>query len=119
MPRLLLSRSRCSFTHLAILMGACFLPVASRGQAQRVSRKDPSDEATRFVRQLDSFLPKRMHELRIPGAAVALVDHGEVVWSKGYGVADKATDAAVTPETAFQAASISKSVTAWGVMRLV
>ncbi len=119
MSRLLLSRSRSSFTHLAILLGAFFFHVASRAQAQGVSLKDPSVEATRFVRHLDSFVPKRMHELRIPGAAVALVDHGEVVWSKSYGVADKATGAAVTTETAFQAASISKSVTAWGVMRLV
>ena len=110
--------SQSSF-HLAILTGAFFLHGASRTQAQGVSLKHPWVEATRFVRHIDSFVPKRMHELGIPGAAVALVDHGEVVWSKGYGVADKATGAAVTPETVFQAASISKSVTAWGVMRLV
>lgn len=90
-----------------------------RLQPQGFPRKDASVDTTRFVRLLDSFVPKRMHELRIPGAAVALVYRGEVVWSKGYGVANKATGEAVTPETVFQAASISKSVTAWGVMRLV
>ena len=53
----------------------------------------------------------------VPGATLALIDHGEVIWIKGYGVADKTTGAPATPETAFQAASISKSVTARGVMR--
>lgn len=59
-----------------------------------------------------------MQELHVPGAALALIDHGEVIWTKGYGVADKTTGTPATPETVFQAASISKSVTAWGVMRL-
>jgi len=78
-----------------------------------------SPDAARFAQHHDSFVPKRMHELGIPGVAVAFVDHGEVVWAKGYGVADKATGTPTTPETVFQAASISKSVTAWGVIRLV
>ncbi len=38
---------------------------------------------------------------------------------RGLGVTDTATMRPITPETLFQAASISKPVTAWGVMRLV
>ncbi len=67
-----------------------------------------------FAQHLDSFVPKRMQELHLPGAGLALIDHGEVIWTKGYGVEDKTTGKPVTPETVFQAASISKSVTAWG-----
>jgi CubicO group peptidase (beta-lactamase class C family) len=54
-----------------------------------------------------------------PGLAVALVHHGRLAWAKGYGLADRATGQPVTLRTRFQAASLSKPVTAWGVLRLV
>ena len=54
-----------------------------------------------------------------PGLAVALVHHGKAAWAAGYGVADRATREPVTAATRFQAASVSKPVTAWGVLRLV
>jgi CubicO group peptidase (beta-lactamase class C family) len=54
-----------------------------------------------------------------PGLAVALVHHGEVAWTAGYGVADRATRQPVTATTRFQAASVSKPVSAWGVLGLV
>jgi CubicO group peptidase (beta-lactamase class C family) len=54
-----------------------------------------------------------------PGLAVALVHHGQVVWAAGYGMADPATGQPVTANTRFQSASLSKPVTAWGVLRLV
>jgi CubicO group peptidase (beta-lactamase class C family) len=50
---------------------------------------------------------------------VALVHHGQVVWASGYGLADRRTGQPVTATTRFQAASLSKPVTAWGVLRLV
>ena len=56
---------------------------------------------------------------RTPGLAVALVCHGQIAWAAGYGVADQANGQPVTPATRFQAASVSKPVTAWGVLRLV
>jgi CubicO group peptidase (beta-lactamase class C family) len=54
-----------------------------------------------------------------PGLAVALVHHGQLVWAAGYGVADRMTGQPVTAATRFQVASLSKPVTAWGVLRLV
>jgi CubicO group peptidase (beta-lactamase class C family) len=54
-----------------------------------------------------------------PGLAVALVHHGRLVWAAGYGVADRTTGQPVTAATRFQSASLSKPVTAWGVLRLV
>jgi CubicO group peptidase (beta-lactamase class C family) len=54
-----------------------------------------------------------------PGLAVALVHQGQVVWAAGYGLADRTTGQPVTASTRFQAASLAKPVTAWGVLRLV
>ncbi|GAB3975654.1 hypothetical protein GCM10027615_43550 [Plantactinospora veratri] len=55
----------------------------------------------------------------VPGASVALVRAGQVAEVRGYGVLVAGGAEPVTPETPFQVASISKHVTALGVLRLV
>jgi len=75
-------------------------------------------EAEEFAAWLESSAPVRVRLARA-GAAVALVEQGEVVWSKGYGYADRSSRRPVTPQTLFQAASVSKSLSALGVMILV
>jgi CubicO group peptidase (beta-lactamase class C family) len=54
-----------------------------------------------------------------PGLAVALVEDGRPVRAAGFGLADPAAGRSVTAGTRFQAASVSKPVAAWGVLRLV
>src|SRR5262249_48576426 len=50
---------------------------------------------------------------------IALIEHGTVVRVRGFGLADVAQRRPVGPDTIFNAGSISKSFTTWGVMRLV
>jgi len=64
-------------------------------------------------------IPEVMKEMNIPGISVAIIDNFEVVWSKGYGVADTETKQPVDANTIFQAASISKPVTAMAAMKMV
>lgn len=61
----------------------------------------------------------RMQRYAVPGLAVAVVDSFEIAWIKGYGVVDAEAGGPVTEETLFQAASISKPVTAVIALRLV
>lgn len=56
---------------------------------------------------------------KVPGLALAVIMKNRVVWETGYGHLRKGKDPAVHPESVFQAASISKFVTAVGVLRLV
>lgn len=72
-----------------------------------------------FTQQLNEVVPSLLDGHHVPGAAIALVRHGEMVWVQGYGLADTETEVPVTTETVFRVASISKPVTAWGVMQLV
>ena len=57
-------------------------------------------------------LAGRMKYYRVPEVSIAFFDRGQVAWARGYGLADMAANKPVTPETVFQAASVSKSVTA-------
>jgi CubicO group peptidase (beta-lactamase class C family) len=89
-----------------------------------------SEDAAALMRQVETTQPGQqgeadrytleqlMRRLRVPGVSIAVVRDFEVHWAKGYGVADVETRRPVTPETLFQAASISKPVTALAVMRL-
>jgi len=64
-------------------------------------------------------LADRMRFYKVPGVSVAVIDNGEIAWARGYGVCEAGTERPVTPDTLFQAASISKSVAAVVALRLV
>jgi CubicO group peptidase (beta-lactamase class C family) len=77
-------------------------PVSIAGQAARRSQ-----------------LAQRMRELQVPGASIAVINNGTVEWARGYGVAEAGTNRPVSATTMFQAASISKIVSAAGILTLV
>jgi CubicO group peptidase (beta-lactamase class C family) len=56
---------------------------------------------------------------RVPGLAVAVGVDGKLVWSESFGYADVAAKKPVTRETLFRIGSVSKPVTAAGLMQLV
>lgn len=69
---------------------------------------------------LDAFtLQEVMRKYRVPGVSVAVVKDFAIHWAKGYGLADVDTGLPVDPQTLFQAASISKPVTAMAVLKVV
>lgn len=64
-------------------------------------------------------LQELMQRLRVPGVSIAVVKDFQIHWSKAYGVADAETGRLLDRDSCFQAASISKPVTALAAMRLV
>jgi CubicO group peptidase (beta-lactamase class C family) len=62
---------------------------------------------------------ERMKHYDVPGVSVAFFDHGQILWTQTYGFADVTNQKPVTTETLFQAASISKPVSALVALRLV
>ncbi|HVG07483.1 MAG TPA: serine hydrolase domain-containing protein [Thermoanaerobaculia bacterium] len=69
--------------------------------------------------EVDSYVEARMRELHIPGFALAVVRDGQVVKSKGYGLANVELGVPATEETVFEIGSITKQFTAAAVMMLV
>jgi CubicO group peptidase (beta-lactamase class C family) len=63
-------------------------------------------------------LSARMEALHVPGVSIAYIHAGKIEWARGFGHT-KIVGPPVTPDTLFQAASISKPVTALAIMHLV
>jgi CubicO group peptidase (beta-lactamase class C family) len=61
----------------------------------------------------------RMEHYKVPGISIAVINDGKVEWAKGYGLKRVGSTDSVTESTRFQAASISKPVTATAALRLV
>jgi CubicO group peptidase (beta-lactamase class C family) len=64
-------------------------------------------------------LAERMRFHKVHGVSIAVIKEFKVEWAAGYGVADAETKKPVTASTLFQAASISKPVSAMGALALV
>ncbi|MFT3723367.1 MAG: serine hydrolase domain-containing protein [Hyphomonadaceae bacterium] len=67
----------------------------------------------------DREIPDEMERLKIPGAALALIERGEISAIRTYGLADRQIGRAMKQDTRFSLQSISKALAAWGVMALV
>jgi len=52
-----------------------------------------------------------------PGMSIALVSNAKLLWSRGFGVKDRSTNAPVDDDTVFEFASVSKTVFAYAVMK--
>lgn len=63
-------------------------------------------------------LAERMRTWNVPGVSIAVVNEGRIEWARGYGVTEAGKAQRVTVNTLFQAASISKLVTATGALAL-
>jgi CubicO group peptidase (beta-lactamase class C family) len=71
------------------------------------------------IAKLQHDLPGWMRQAEIPGVSIAVLRHGKTAWIGSYGIANKATERPVTEKTVFNAASLSKTVFAYTVLRLV
>lgn len=63
-------------------------------------------------------LPILMEWANVPGVAIAIVREGKLTWSKGFGVKKAGETDAADPSTLFGAASLSKPVFAYAVLRM-
>ncbi|KRG65685.1 hypothetical protein ABB26_03705 [Stenotrophomonas humi] len=59
-----------------------------------------------------------MQAFAVPGIGIAVVEAGEVAWSRGFGMANALTGTPVDARTVFEDASLSKPVFAYLVMQL-
>jgi len=75
--------------------------------------------AVRFTGDSIWNIEDRMKHYGVPGLSLAVIKDSKIIWIKNYGVIDQSTKVPVTNNTLFQAASISKPVSAYAALHLV
>jgi N-acyl-D-amino-acid deacylase len=76
-------------------------------------------EAVKGLEAYDRWIAKFMAKYGIPGGQLAIGKGGEVIYSRGFGYADREQRTAVEPNSLFRIASVSKPITAVAVLLLV
>jgi CubicO group peptidase (beta-lactamase class C family) len=102
----------------ALLAGSAAL-TATGAVSARGGTRCPSDKAS-WIPSGDQLreLPRLMRIAGVPGVAIAVVDQARPVWSGSFGVKNMLTRDPVREDTLFEAASMTKPVFAYVVMRL-
>ncbi|MBP2619628.1 serine hydrolase domain-containing protein [Chryseobacterium jejuense] len=66
-----------------------------------------------------STLKERMSFYNVNAVSIAVIKDYKIEWAKAYGFADVSEKRAATPQTLFQAGSISKTINSLGILKLV
>lgn len=102
----------------SLLIGLCFVGVlvfSPMGHA----KKGHTALTEAPVPQLERDIPELMKKDRVPGLAIALIRSGMTIWVHGFGTKEAQTNHSVTEDTVFEAASLSKPLFTYGVLKLV
>lgn len=105
----------------AVLAGsvAAIAGAATPVRAQTDARCPDGDAGWVPSAELVQDLPRLMRIAGVPGVAIAVVDRGKLAWNESFGVKNVLTRDPVREDTLFEAASMTKPVFAYAVMRLV
>jgi CubicO group peptidase (beta-lactamase class C family) len=94
------------------------LDVASVENAD-LSGSRPRAVAPELLAEFEAYVVDTMHRLEVPGAAIAIVQDGRIVYRAGFGVRELGSDEPVTPETLMMIGSTTKSMTTLMMATLV
>lgn len=103
-------------------LGALALFTGVQAQpAERIARIESSLAPRAFAegRPIQWTIQERLAYHKVPGVSIAVINDGRIEWARGYGVLEAGVATPVDADTLFQAASISKPVSAMALLRLV
>lgn len=78
-----------------------------------------SKNSNEIILNLEKNIPDLIKASDVAGLSAALIRDGKIVWVKSFGFQNAETKEPVTNETVFEAASLTKVVFAYGVLKLV
>ena len=105
-------------TRTAVVLGAIVLGLPFFSPMLRAMR-EPAAHKGATILQLERDVPELMKKDGVPGLSMAVIRNGKTTWVHGFGTKETKTNRPVTVETVFEAASLSKPVFAYGVLKLV
>src|SRR5262245_47420404 len=92
-------------------LGACLLARGARAQTDARSW-------SRMIADLDQQVPSLLRESAVPSASIAIIKDAKLFWRRGFGTTGNASKQNVDADTVFAAASMSKPVFAYFVLKL-
>ena len=95
---------------LALMCAALAATAADKPKAPLAPRDSRASQIDAAFKEWDTSTT--------PGASVAVIDKGKVVFAKGYGIANLEYGIPIKPETIFHVASVSKQFTAMAIVLL-
>jgi CubicO group peptidase (beta-lactamase class C family) len=108
-----------TFCPAVLLLIAC-LPSLSQQHRSSIQETAVSQASTKdAIARLKKDIPQLLQKSDVPGMSLALVRDGRTVWVGAFGVSNVNTQKRVTVNSLFEAASLSKPVFAYAVLRLV
>ncbi len=109
-----------------LLLTVLFLPLSAqqtRNSNPETRNSKPEIRNSKLTRQqiarLEKLIPNLQKQADVPGLSIAVVRNGELAWSRGFGVTNAETRQPVDDDTVFEAASLSKPLFAYAVLKLV
>lgn len=96
-------------------LGLLWIAIASCGGTVNAQSPEPS---TKLVAAIDRVIKRHGFTDTEPGVAVLIHQPGEMLFQKGYGLANLATKQPITSQTMFELASVSKTFTATAILIL-
>lgn len=120
---------RISILFILVFFGEIAISFSDKASVEKVI---PSEEkmpislklsnnlsAYESMQDLDQQIEVFMKKWNIVGASVAVVKDERLIYTKGFGYADKENNVKVEPKHLFRVASVSKLITATAVMKLI
>jgi N-acyl-D-amino-acid deacylase len=104
-------KKRLSFLFLLIF--------SSIVQAEKILSIPVTGASITSMKHFDQSFVRFMKKWQMPGAAVAIVKNGKLVFARGYGYSDEYRKKVVLPYSLFRVASVSKSLTAVAIMKMI
>lgn len=122
---------RVRFVVILVIFFVCLSVSTNNLCAQKPAKTAPTEDSAALIAQIEGAqIPDRqgldgmtlqevMRLFHCPGLSIAVIQDFKVQWVKAYGVMDVKTNSPVQTDTLFQAASISKPITAMAALHLV
>ena len=112
-----LSKAISLLAALSLLMPAHQVFGQSKNKMAGAFKRDAATQ--KLITRLQSKIPALMIEGNVPGLSVALIKDSKIAWSRGFGYKNAETQEPVDDNTMFGAASLSKPVFAYAVLKMV
>lgn len=92
----------------SLILPAWLLATAATAQVYQ----SPVYPLNSAIKKYDQFVEQKLTELKVPGAAIAIVQGDSVLYTKCYGIRELGRVEPITPHTTFRVASVSKGFAA-------